>query len=142
MFPLSNLILVFCSSLTAAKEDGATIEIDGKKVALGIPKAQGNASGSGPLAFASIPLRREGSPDEAAAAVLLYVFIPVYRLHCRSLRIFDQSGIALSVVCIWSHVGSYWWWGDLMLGNSSDLVYMNDSILAVCWLCVNLTDRT
>ncbi|EPS99658.1 hypothetical protein FOMPIDRAFT_1024125 [Fomitopsis schrenkii] len=51
--------------LTQAKEEGASIEIDGKKVALGIPKAQNSASGT-----SAIPLGRAAHPDEAAAAVL------------------------------------------------------------------------
>ncbi|KAI0727585.1 short-chain dehydrogenase/reductase SDR [Fomitopsis betulina] len=51
--------------LTQAKEEGASIEIDGKKVALGIPKAQNASSGT-----AAIPLGRSAHPDEAAAAVL------------------------------------------------------------------------
>ncbi|KAF9234940.1 hypothetical protein BU15DRAFT_89762 [Melanogaster broomeanus] len=55
--------------LTAAKEDGATIEVEGKKVALGIPNARVLAAES-VNAFADIPLRRGGSPDEAAAAML------------------------------------------------------------------------
>ncbi|GJJ09391.1 hypothetical protein Clacol_003613 [Clathrus columnatus] len=54
--------------LTAAKEDGASIKIDGKEVALGIPKANIRADVS-----AAIPLGRGGSPDEAAAAILLFV---------------------------------------------------------------------
>ena len=45
---------------------GASIEINGKKVALGIPKAQNAASGT-----SAIPLGRAAHPDEAAAAVLL-----------------------------------------------------------------------
>ena len=52
--------------LTQAKEDGASIEIDGKKVALGIPKAQNAASGT-----SAIPLGRAATPDEAAGAMLL-----------------------------------------------------------------------
>ncbi|KAH0838684.1 hypothetical protein J3R83DRAFT_7011 [Lanmaoa asiatica] len=56
--------------LTAAKEDGATIEIEGKKVALGIPGAQARAAES-VSAYVDIPLRRGGSADEAAAAMLL-----------------------------------------------------------------------
>jgi 3-oxoacyl-[acyl-carrier protein] reductase len=56
--------------LTAAKEDGATIEIEGKKVALGIPTAQARAAES-VSAYADIPLRRGGSADEAAAGMLL-----------------------------------------------------------------------
>ncbi|KAI0803004.1 short-chain dehydrogenase/reductase SDR [Irpex lacteus] len=53
--------------LTAAKEAGASIEIDGKKVALGIPGGKAGAS-SGPTG--AIPLGRGATPDEAAAAVL------------------------------------------------------------------------
>jgi len=51
--------------LTAAKEEGASIEISGKKVALGIPKAVGGGS---PTAL--IPLGRPASPDEAASGIL------------------------------------------------------------------------
>lgn len=56
--------------LTAAKEDGAMIEIEGKKVALGIPTAQARtAQGVNP--YEDVPLRRGASTDEAAAAMLL-----------------------------------------------------------------------
>ena len=58
------------SRLTSSKEDGATIEIEGKKVALGIPAAQARAAES-VNAYADIPLRRGASADEAAAAMLL-----------------------------------------------------------------------
>jgi len=51
--------------LTAAKEEGASIEIEGKKVALGIPKSMGGGS---PTAL--IPLGRPAAPEEAAAGVL------------------------------------------------------------------------
>jgi len=54
--------------LTAAKEAGATIVIDGKQVALGIP-----GGGNQTNRTANIPLQRAGSPDEAAAAVLFLV---------------------------------------------------------------------
>lgn len=53
--------------LTAVKEAGATIEIDGKKVALGVP---GAGVSSSPEEYSHIPLRRGGVPDEAAAAML------------------------------------------------------------------------
>ena len=55
--------------LTQAKEKGASIEIDGKKVELGIP---GNASRNKPgvSPYADIPLQRPGAPSEAASAVL------------------------------------------------------------------------
>jgi len=57
--------------LTAAKEDGVTIDIDGKKVALGIPEA--SRSERSVNAFVDIPLQRGASADEAAAGMLLYV---------------------------------------------------------------------
>lgn len=56
--------------LTGSKEDGETIEIEGKKVALGIPGAQARA-GQTVSAYDDIPLRRGGAPEEAAAAMLL-----------------------------------------------------------------------
>ena len=56
--------------LTAAKEAGASIEIDGKKVALGIPTPAAAAVGQ---EHANIPLRRPGTADEAGAAMLLFV---------------------------------------------------------------------
>ncbi|KZT09054.1 short-chain dehydrogenase/reductase SDR [Laetiporus sulphureus 93-53] len=55
--------------LTAAKEEGATIEIAGKKVALGIPKSQTAVTG-GANPSALIPLGRGATPDEAAAGIL------------------------------------------------------------------------
>lgn len=57
--------------LTSAKEKGVAIEIDGKKVALGVPgaKDQGDPSAEYPL----IPLRRGAHPDEAAASILFLV---------------------------------------------------------------------
>jgi len=54
--------------LTAAKEAGESIEIDGKKVALGIP--QPSKAPEPDSLFATIPLGRGGTPDEAAAAML------------------------------------------------------------------------
>lgn len=56
--------------LTAAKEDGATIEIDGQKVALGIPGAKQRAAAQNVNAFVDIPLQRGATPDEAAAGML------------------------------------------------------------------------
>lgn len=57
--------------LTQAKEAGATIEIDGKEVALGIPGAGAGASQPGPKAYPLIPLARGASADEAANGMLL-----------------------------------------------------------------------
>ncbi|KAG2072974.1 NAD(P)-binding protein, partial [Suillus decipiens] len=56
--------------LTAAKEDGVTIEIDGQKVALGIPGAKQRAAAQSVNAFVDIPLRRGATADEAAAGML------------------------------------------------------------------------
>jgi 3-oxoacyl-[acyl-carrier protein] reductase len=59
--------------LTAAKEDGAFITApDGTKVALGIPGRQNvaEAAKNPDQAFADIPLRRPGSPEEAARAIV------------------------------------------------------------------------
>ncbi|KAG6902003.1 hypothetical protein C0995_005803 [Termitomyces sp. Mi166 len=55
--------------LTAAKESGATIEIDGKTVALGIPGGRGPANPQA-KSYPNIPLRRGATPDEAAGSVL------------------------------------------------------------------------
>jgi 3-oxoacyl-[acyl-carrier protein] reductase len=76
---LSPLFILMCysstfSSLTAAKEAGASIEIDGKKVALGVPGAQGPGTAAQTAEqYSFIPLRRGGTPEDAAASVLLYV---------------------------------------------------------------------
>lgn len=54
--------------LTGSKESGASIEIDGKKVALGIPGRGGSAGSVN--AAADIPLRRPGEAAEAGASIL------------------------------------------------------------------------
>ncbi|KAH9487314.1 3-oxoacyl-[acyl-carrier-protein] reductase FabG [Psilocybe cubensis] len=58
--------------LTAPKEAGVTIEIDGKKVALGVPGARPPVSAAAPSeeAFPQIPLRRGGTPEDAAGSML------------------------------------------------------------------------
>ncbi|KAL2139707.1 hypothetical protein VTI28DRAFT_4840 [Corynascus sepedonium] len=57
--------------LTANKEAGAFVEVDGQKVALGIPgKQKAAAAAAGAVPYADIPLRRPGTATEAAAAVL------------------------------------------------------------------------
>jgi 3-oxoacyl-[acyl-carrier protein] reductase len=55
--------------LTANKEAGAFVEVDGQKVALGIPEKQ-KKTPPGAVPFADIPLRRPGTATEAASAVL------------------------------------------------------------------------
>ncbi|KAI8989451.1 hypothetical protein BDB01DRAFT_718382 [Pilobolus umbonatus] len=54
--------------LTRAKESGASIEIDGQKVALGIPT--GNKPAAKVNLYADIPLGRAGNADEVAGSVL------------------------------------------------------------------------
>ncbi|KAK0621736.1 hypothetical protein B0T17DRAFT_618148 [Bombardia bombarda] len=54
--------------LTASKENGGFVEVGGEKVTLGIPGKQGKDAG--PERFAEIPLRRAGTPTEAASAIL------------------------------------------------------------------------
>jgi len=53
--------------LTAPKEDGAAIEYNGKKIALGVPVALVQ---SGAEAYSYVPLRKAGTPDDAAGAIL------------------------------------------------------------------------
>lgn len=55
--------------LTADKEAGGFVLVDGQKVALGIPGGQ-KAAPTGQEAHADIPLRRPGTATEAAKAVL------------------------------------------------------------------------
>jgi 3-oxoacyl-[acyl-carrier protein] reductase len=55
--------------LTAAKEGGETIEVDGKKVALGVPGAA-RPETADEKTYAAIPLRRGGTVEDAAGSVL------------------------------------------------------------------------
>lgn len=55
--------------MTRAKESGAAIEVDGQKVALGIPTG-GKAPAGKVNPFADIPLGRAGNADEVAGSVL------------------------------------------------------------------------
>ena len=57
------------NSLTAAKEAGASIVIDGKKVALGIPGGGKQPDDGKPVP--GIPLGRGATPDEAANGIIL-----------------------------------------------------------------------
>ncbi|SGY34738.1 BQ5605_C002g01674 [Microbotryum silenes-dioicae] len=57
------------SRLTAAKELGEFIEVNGQKVALGIP-GQGKGKQTDSDRLPDIPLGRPGEPEEAASAVL------------------------------------------------------------------------
>ena len=64
------------------------IEIDGKKVALGVPGPQRpilDATKQNSDAYPLIPLRRGGSTDEAASAVLLWVWIRIRRGYVDSI---------------------------------------------------------
>lgn len=58
--------------LTAAKEAGVTIEIDGKQVALGVPGRPASPPAAGTAApIPGIPLGRGATADEAANGMLL-----------------------------------------------------------------------
>ncbi|GAO47649.1 NAD(P)-binding protein [Saitoella complicata NRRL Y-17804] len=57
--------------LTAAKEEGAFVEVEGKKVALGIPGGRKKGSDDAVKALSDIPLGRPGSAKEAAGSILL-----------------------------------------------------------------------
>ncbi|KAI9250172.1 hypothetical protein BDA99DRAFT_523049 [Phascolomyces articulosus] len=54
--------------LTRAKEAGTSIEIDGEKVALGVPTGNRAAKGN---PYADIPLGRAGNTDEVAGSVMM-----------------------------------------------------------------------
>ena len=60
-------------SLSASKEAGATIDIEGKKIALGVSGAQRPVTTTQPQDYPLIPLGRGGTPEDAASSVLLYV---------------------------------------------------------------------
>ena len=55
--------------LTAPKEGGETIEVNGKKVALGVPGAARPETADEKV-YAGIPLRRGGTVEDAAGSVL------------------------------------------------------------------------
>lgn len=55
--------------LTAAKEEGTIIEVNGQKIALGIP-SKGPSAKAGAGSVPDIPLQRAGTPDEAARGIV------------------------------------------------------------------------
>lgn len=66
--------------LTQAKSEGASIEVEGKSVKLGIPQA----AGENKHMLEAIPLRRPGNVDEAAGSILLLAspFASYINGHC------------------------------------------------------------
>ena len=80
------------------------IEYNGKKVALGIPGAQRH---SGAEVYLNVPLRKVGTPDDAAGAILLYEF----KLVLMGVRTTDdlfQFGFTARFLCVRAHIGSDW----------------------------------
>jgi hypothetical protein len=104
-----HLIYIYTfSSLTQSKEAGASIEIDGKKVALGVPGAQRPVTTTqAPEDYPLIPLRRGGTPEDAASSVLLYV--PYVRTLLLISNICPQLGLTSCFVCLRAYSGSYRW---------------------------------
>ncbi len=77
------------------------IEYNGKKVALGIPGTQRHSNAE---AYSNVPLRKAGTPDDAAGAVLLYEF-----LAFMGVRVTDdllQFGFTARLLCVRTHIGS------------------------------------
>ena len=99
------------NSLTASKEAGATIEVNGKKVALGVPGAP-RPETADEKAYAGIPLRRGGTVEDAAGAVLLCVSLLPSTPTFSGLTIqLHQPLLSSSLVCLWTHPrGDRWCW--------------------------------
>jgi hypothetical protein len=98
-FPKSKFSPRF-ARLIAPKEDGAVIEYNGKKVALGIPGAQRHSG----VEYLNVPLRRVGAPDDAAGAVLLYEFFAF--MGVRTTDDLLQFGFTACLLCVRAHIGS------------------------------------
>ena len=98
-------------SLSKSIEAGATIEIDGKKIALGVPGVQRpvdttQAREDYPL----IPLRRGGTPEDAASSVLLYVsYLITWKKMLLNFNICPQLGLHSCFVCLRAYSRSYGW---------------------------------
>ncbi len=106
--------------MTAAKEVGASIEISGKTVALGIPGAKPPTvtGGADPKTYSSIPLARPGTADEAASAMLLCVLFHLDQVigSCNSFVDFGwgQFGVSTRFIRDWSYARGD---GRTMSGN-------------------------
>ena len=102
--------------MTAAKEAGANIVIDGKAVALGIPGGGKQVDVNQPVP--GIPLGRGATPDEAANSILLYVYFAGKLIRNVSLTVtFVKPHFPIGLVRLWAHIGSYGRSGDLEAGT-------------------------
>lgn len=96
-------------SLTASKEAGVTIEIDGKKVALGVPGAQRPVSAvPDPETYPQIPLRRGGTPEDAAGSVLLYVITIIGTSYARIFYLRDSVLLAWPLLSLHTSLATHW----------------------------------
>ncbi|KLO05618.1 short-chain dehydrogenase/reductase SDR [Schizopora paradoxa] len=77
--------------LTQAKEAGASIVIDGKQVALGIPGGGKQADANKPVP--GVPLGRGATPDEAANAVLFLISPLASYVSGHTLEVTGGAGI-------------------------------------------------
>eukprot|EP00026_Physarum_polycephalum_P012368 Phypoly_transcript_12667.p1 GENE.Phypoly_transcript_12667~~Phypoly_transcript_12667.p1 ORF type:complete len:302 (+),score=56.17 Phypoly_transcript_12667:195-1100(+) len=72
--------------LTQAKNKGASIQVDGKEVKLGIPNADNKD-------FSAIPLRRAGNVEEAAGSILLLASPHASYITGHTLEVTGGAGI-------------------------------------------------
>ena len=121
--------------LTAPKEDGAAIEYNGKKIALGIPAARVQ---SGAEAYSYVPLRKPGTPDDAAGAILLYKFLAF--MGTRVTDAMFQFSFTARFLCVRAHIGSDWGCWNIIIYNmlfSCVFFSIHTRSRAVCERCLS-----
>jgi hypothetical protein len=99
--------------LTQPKEAGAFAEVAGEKIALGIPSAQMKSADG----YLSVPLRRAGTPTEAAMSILMLAspLSSYVSGHCLEVSFSGVCGVA--EVSLTGYVPGYGWYGHLNGGT-------------------------